>query len=146
MPRPRNLTELRAFIGLINYYGRFIKNLSNLQPLNTLLKKEVTFIWTKECELAFNRAKREFKSEKILPVTTKDVRLETRKDNSLNKLLRALEKGKSVIPLGYKDNEFSLQKGIIFRKDRVVIPKTITSKILHAYKKNCTRDILVMLK
>lgn len=67
MPRPKNLTELRAFIGLINYYGRFIKNLSNLlRPLNDLLKKGTTFNWTKECEVAFHRAKEEFESEKIL--------------------------------------------------------------------------------
>lgn len=67
MPRSNNITELRAFIGLINYYGRFIKHLSDLlRPLNNLLKKNVGFKWTKDCELAFNRAKAEFERNEIL--------------------------------------------------------------------------------
>ncbi|XP_029171893.1 uncharacterized protein K02A2.6-like [Nylanderia fulva] len=71
MPRPKNITELRAFLGLINYYGRFIQNLSGiLTPLHTLLQKEggkaVSFRWTQECEAAFLAAKREFTSNKVL--------------------------------------------------------------------------------
>jgi len=67
MPRPTNITQLRAFIGLVNYYGRFIKNLSNLlYPLNQLLKKNTVFKWSKECEAAFNKVKLEFGSEKVL--------------------------------------------------------------------------------
>jgi len=67
MPRPDSLTKLRAFIGLINYYGRFIRNLSDLlRPLNNLLKKNVPFRWSKACELAFKKAKAEFETDKIL--------------------------------------------------------------------------------
>ena len=37
-PAPKNLQELRLFLGLLNYYGRFIPNLSSLlHPLNKLL-------------------------------------------------------------------------------------------------------------
>ena len=37
-PTPRNVTELRSFLGMINYYGKFIPNLSSLcHPLNNLL-------------------------------------------------------------------------------------------------------------
>jgi len=65
MPRPTNITQLRAFIGLVNYYGRFIKNLSNLlYPLNQLLKKNTVFKWSKKCKAAFNKVKLEFGSER----------------------------------------------------------------------------------
>lgn len=67
MPRPLNQSELRSFIGMINYYGKFINNLSTLlYPLNRLLCKDVPFKWTCECEKAFELAKREFKSDTIL--------------------------------------------------------------------------------
>jgi len=67
MPRPTNVTELHAFIGLINYYGRFIQNLSEiLYPLNKLLKKNVVFKWSRACENAFVKVKKEFCNEKIL--------------------------------------------------------------------------------
>ena len=40
-PRPENCTQLRAFLGMINYHGKFICNLSSiLQPLNQLLQKD----------------------------------------------------------------------------------------------------------
>ena len=40
VPEPRNVAELRSFLGLVNYYHRFIKNLSTvLAPLYELLQK-----------------------------------------------------------------------------------------------------------
>ena len=41
-PTPKNVTELRSFLGLLNYYGRFIPNLTTMiHPLNELLRKDV---------------------------------------------------------------------------------------------------------
>ena len=38
-PQPENIQELRSFLGLVNYYGEFIQNLSTLaHPLNNLLR------------------------------------------------------------------------------------------------------------
>ena len=39
-PSPKNVAELRSYLGLLNYYGHFIHNLSTLlQPLHELLQK-----------------------------------------------------------------------------------------------------------
>ncbi|XP_058817327.1 uncharacterized protein K02A2.6-like [Topomyia yanbarensis] len=58
MPRPKNKDEVRSFVGLINYYGRFFENLSTvLYPLNNLLKHEVPFKWTNQCEVSFRKVK-----------------------------------------------------------------------------------------
>ena len=39
-PQPRNVTELRSFLGIINYYGKFLSNLSTkLASLYQLLKR-----------------------------------------------------------------------------------------------------------
>ncbi|XP_062711786.1 uncharacterized protein K02A2.6-like isoform X1 [Aedes albopictus] len=55
---PRNVSELKAFLGLLNYYSKFIPNLSSrIQCLYGLLKKNVRFLWTDECEQTFKDCK-----------------------------------------------------------------------------------------
>ena len=66
-PLPKNLTKLRSFLGLFNYYGRFIPNLSTLiHALNPLLKQDSKWKWTDECEAAFTRAKEQITLSKVL--------------------------------------------------------------------------------
>ena len=66
-PPPENVSELRSFLGLVNYYGKFVPNLSTvLHPLNYLLKADVKWKWTKECSEAFSRAKEELASARVL--------------------------------------------------------------------------------
>lgn len=67
MPQPKNVSEVRAFTGMINYYSRFIPNLCTiLQPLNNLLHKDTPFVWSNNCEKAFQKAKEVFSSDQIL--------------------------------------------------------------------------------
>ena len=55
---PKNVSQLRSFLGLVNYYGKFVKGLSmKLHPLFSLLNQEVKWNWSKECEAAFQWAK-----------------------------------------------------------------------------------------
>ncbi len=57
-PTPRNLTELRSFVGLCSYYRKFIKGFANIaKPLHKLTEKSQTFKWTDECERAFETLK-----------------------------------------------------------------------------------------
>ncbi|XP_063627468.1 uncharacterized protein K02A2.6-like [Cydia splendana] len=67
MAIPANVTELRSFIGMIMYYGKFVKNISmTLTPLYKLLRKGASFSWTKECSEAFNAVKRCLVSSSVL--------------------------------------------------------------------------------
>lgn len=67
MKRPTNKSEVRAILGLINYYGRFFKNLSDLlYPLNCLLQDKVPFHWNDECEKAFSLVKCRIQSDDVL--------------------------------------------------------------------------------
>ena len=46
-PRPHNVKTVRSFLGLANYYRRFIKDFAKIaSPLNQLLRKDHKFIWT----------------------------------------------------------------------------------------------------
>ena len=57
-PIPQNLTQLRAFLGLANYYRRFISGFEGTaQPLTTLTRKETPFSWTQKCQEAFDSLK-----------------------------------------------------------------------------------------
>jgi hypothetical protein len=54
LKRPKNLKELQAVLGLINYYRRFIQGLTYIiQPLLLNLKKRDNYIWENEQEEAF---------------------------------------------------------------------------------------------
>ena len=66
-PTPKNLTELRSFLGLANQLGQFTDKLSGLvQPLRDLLKTKNEFIWTSTHEEAFNKIKDHLASPPIL--------------------------------------------------------------------------------
>ena len=57
-PIPRNVQELRSFLGLLNYYAKFIPNLASLlRPLHVLLQAKQPWRWTKDCTTTFNKAK-----------------------------------------------------------------------------------------
>jgi len=51
---PKNVSELRSFLGLVQFCSKFIKNLSTVaEPLNNLLRKESTYKWSIEQEDSF---------------------------------------------------------------------------------------------
>ena len=66
-PRPENVSQLRSFLGLVNYYNRFLPNASTvLHPLHQLLEQNSKWQWTEQCEQAFTEAKRMITSEQVL--------------------------------------------------------------------------------
>lgn len=66
-PKPQNKSQLRSFIGLVNYYGRFFPNLSTvLHPLNLLLHNDREFVWNTECQKSFKTVKERLNSPDFL--------------------------------------------------------------------------------
>eukprot|EP00253_Pinus_taeda_P011475 PITA_11475 len=58
MPHPRNIKELQAFLGKINFLRRFIQNLAELSRLlNNMLKKDSKVKWTVQANQAFEGIK-----------------------------------------------------------------------------------------
>ena len=72
--QPQTITEIRSFLGLSGYYRRFIANFSKIaKPMTSLLHKNAKFIWSPECEEAFQVLKKLLTSAPILaqPDTSK---------------------------------------------------------------------------
>ncbi|KAL5463687.1 hypothetical protein EMCRGX_G032610 [Ephydatia muelleri] len=66
-PVPTSVTVLKSFLGLLNYYSKFSPNVSStLAPLYLLLRKKQKWVWGKEQEEAFLRAKRMLQSSALL--------------------------------------------------------------------------------
>ena len=66
-PRPENLQQLRSFLGLVNYYRRFLPDLSTVEgPLNELLQSDNEWNWTQECENSFTDIKKLITSDQVL--------------------------------------------------------------------------------
>ena len=64
---PRSQSDVRSFLGLANYYRRFVRGYSDITaPMNKLLKKDVVFKWSPECQKAFDLLKEKLTSPPIL--------------------------------------------------------------------------------
>ena len=63
-PEPRNLHELRSFIGICAYYRCFIEKFSFIAgPLHDLTKKKVKYEWTAKEQKAFEMLKQRLTSQ-----------------------------------------------------------------------------------
>ena len=57
-PTPKNVTELRSFVGTASYYRRFIKNFAQVaKPLHKLMEKSASYNWSAECQDSFQELK-----------------------------------------------------------------------------------------
>ena len=65
-----NIASLQSFLGLANYYQIFISNMHDLRalPLNELLTKDKPWVWTVECQEAFEKIKKKLTSDLFLPI------------------------------------------------------------------------------
>ena len=77
---PTKVPELRSFLGLVNYYCRFIKGYSaKAAPLTNLLKKNRAWHWSEDCQHAFEELKKAISKELVivLPDHTKPFEVQT---------------------------------------------------------------------
>ena len=74
--RPTNVSELRIFlrifVGLASYYRRFVKGFSSIaSQLTNLIKQNVPFVWSEECEEIFQKLKTLLTTAPILTLPVK---------------------------------------------------------------------------
>jgi len=81
---PRNVKDVRKFLGLTNYYRRFIKNFAQVaRPMNVLMRKDIKWQWEEEQQKAFDELKRVFTTRPVLaaPDLDKEFRVEADASN-----------------------------------------------------------------
>lgn len=66
-PSPKNITELRSFLGILNYYSKFLPQMSTkLKPLYDLLHKNAKFTWGPSEDKSFKMAKEALQADSLL--------------------------------------------------------------------------------
>ena len=66
-PVPKNVNDVRTFIGFVGYYRRYIKDFSTIaEPLTNLTRKNKLFQWTDECSNSFENLKQRLLEPPVL--------------------------------------------------------------------------------
>jgi len=80
---PRNVKEVQKFLGLANYYRKFIKDFAQIAaPLHVLVRKEQKWKWKKEQEEAFGKLKAVFTMKPVLAIPDIDREMRVEADAS----------------------------------------------------------------
>ena len=82
-PVPENVTQLRAFLGLVNYFSHFLPNMASvLHPLYQLLKNDRKYTWTPAAQNAFDTVKEMITSDTVLTHYNPDLPVKLARDSS----------------------------------------------------------------
>jgi hypothetical protein len=64
---PTSITQVRSFLGLVGYYRRFILNIFKItKPITKLLKKGTKYVWSEDCNEAFQTLKKLLTTSPVL--------------------------------------------------------------------------------
>jgi hypothetical protein len=64
---PKDARGIKSFIGMVDYYRRYIEGFSKIaRPMTTLLAKKVEFKWTLACQKSFETLKEKLTTSPVL--------------------------------------------------------------------------------
>jgi hypothetical protein len=110
-PAPKTVKEVRSFLGLGNFYRKFIRKYSDVvKPLNELLQKDRVFQWTEEAQKVFQDLKERFCEEPVLktPDTSKPFQIECDTSKfAIGAVLTQLDSNGSRHPVAFLSKTFT---------------------------------------
>ena len=123
---PQTTRHVQQFLGLANYYRRFIQNFSDIaSPLTQLTKKDVNFTWTSECQIAMEKLKKALCSAPILayPQPIGGYILDTDASNTgIGAVLSQIQEGQEhVICYGSKKLDRAQQNYCVTRRELLAV-------------------------
>lgn len=120
-PIPRTQKNIRQFLGKINFYHEYVpKSAIILDPLHNLLRKNQKFVWSEECQKAFDTIKNLLCSQPVLEIFDQELPINIYTDASLEgvgAILKQLQPDGKEKPVAYfskKLNEAQKKKKAIY--------------------------------
>lgn len=120
-PVPENQRNIRQFLGKINFYHEYLPNSAIiLDPLHDLLRKNKKFVWSVECQNAFQNIKQMLCSQPVLEIFDQNLPIYIYTDASLKGVGAILKqkqlsgKEKPVAYFSKKLNEVQKKKKAIY--------------------------------
>ena len=72
-PRPKSVKDVQQFLGMANYYRRFIEKFAETaRPLHDLTQKDKKWDWNEKAKLVFETLKNKFTTAPLLAVPDRD--------------------------------------------------------------------------
>lgn len=124
-PVCKTADDVRRFVAFCNYYRKFIKNFAQIAaPLNKLLRKNVKFEWTEECQSSFDKLKRSLTEPNILqyPDLKQPFILTTDASDKACGAVLSQKHGEDELPIAFASKSFT--KG---EAHKPVIEKELTA-------------------
>ena len=136
-PAPHDVQSLQSFLGLVNFYCRFIPNLSSLlHPLHALLRKDVPWVWSDECQQVFSTIKQQFLSSPCLVHYSNDLPLLLEVDTSpygIGSCLYHVSESGEKLPLYFVSRSLTSAERNYSQIDREALAIIFSVKRLHQF-------------
>eukprot|EP00960_Hanusia_phi_P008646 246445-Hanusia_phi.AAC.1 len=114
---PTNVKQLKTFLGLSSYYRKFVRGYAHLAaPLHQLLRKDVPFVWSSDCDQAFQELKQRLTTSPVL--------------SHFDPLLRTEIQTNSSYRHFHIDNGLLLLTDSLARR-RICIPQSLRKELLY---------------
>ena len=105
--RPRTVTKVRSFLGLVGYYRRFVEGFSKMvSPLTQLTRKDQPFFWTEKCEQCFEEINKRLTTASMLAIPDTSKKFEVYCDSSYQGLGCVLMQEKG--PVAYASRQLKV--------------------------------------
>lgn len=134
---PKNVKQVRRFIGMCGFYRKFVPNFSKIaMPLTNLMKGDVKFSWTDECQVAFEALKTKLMSTPILASYQPELPLvlvTDASDECVGAVLHQVQPDKSVRPLGYYSKKISKCEQKYSVTDKEALAVVLACRHFHHY-------------
>ena len=127
-PPPKNLKELRSFLGLAKYYSQFVEKFADLAaPLYDLTKKTAKYKWSSDCQTAFDALKESLTTTPILAYPRDDCEflLDTdASDRAIGAVLSQIQDGKERVIAYYSKMLSSTERNYcVTRRELLAVVK-----------------------